>query len=200
MVRLCMIQPRTRTLPLLAIAGLSLAGCATQQQPSSQPAVAEAEPIEVHAWDDWRIAGQPMPADYERQARAGTTTVVNLRTQPEIDRLDFDPREEVESRGMRYIHIPMGGEQGYSTEQVDTFAQAIEGAKGPILVHCASGGRARHLWAAYLIEEDGIPLDEAMRRMEEVGGQPTLMERLLGHRLHYTLGEPLPAQPDDTAP
>ncbi len=202
MVRLGMIQPRTAVLAITSVTCIALlGGCACQHCATSEPAVApesaEAEPIEVHHWDRWRIAGQPAPDDYERQAAAGTVLVVNLRTQPEIDRLDFDPQVEVESRGMQYAWIPMGGDEGYNPEQVAAFADEIEGVDGPVMIHCASGGRARHLWAAYLVEEDGIPLDEAMLRMEEVGGQPTLMERFLGHRLHYTIGEPLPSAEDE---
>jgi len=200
MVRLAMIQLQTTVL-LCVVSGFVFTGCATQSgNTASQTAAAPAEPIEVFAWDTWRIAGQPLPADYQRQAQAGTKTVINLRTQPEIDRLDFDPRQEVESRGMHYVHIPMGGDQGYSPEQVESFTQAVEAADGPILVHCASGGRARYMWAAYMVEEEGIPLNEAMLRMEEVGGRPTPMERLLGHRLHYTLGEPLPDPRADDLP
>jgi uncharacterized protein (TIGR01244 family) len=202
MVRLTMMKLRRAVLASAGIAGLTLlGGCACQNCATSEPAVtpeaAQAEPIEVHQWDRWRIAGQPAPDDYERQAKAGTALVVNLRTQPELDRLDFDPRAEVEARGMRYAWIPMGGDEGYDTEQVAAFTRAIEGIDGPIMIHCASGGRARHLWAAYLVEEQSVPLDEAMLRMEEVGGQPTLMERFLGHRLHYTIGAPLPPAEDD---
>lgn len=204
MVRLRMIELHKTALVCLGVAGIALtSGCACQQcvtadEPATT-AAAEPEPIEVHQWDRWRIAGQPMPGDYGRQAKAGTTLVVNLRTQPEIDRLDFDPREEVESRGMAYVAIPMGGDNGYTPDQLDAFTQAIDGVEGPIMIHCASGGRARMLWAAYFVEEEGIPLDEAMLRMEEVGGRPGVMERLLGHRLHYTLGEPLP-EPEANQP
>lgn len=196
-VRLRMIEPRKTVVLCLGIAGLLAASgcacqrCATTEEPPTT-AAAEPEPIEVHQWDRWRIAGQPMPADYDRQAKAGTTMVINLRTQPEIDRLDFDPRQQVESRGMEYVAIPMGGDEGYTPEQLEAFTQAIDGVDGPILIHCASGGRARYLWAAYFVEEQSIPLNEAMLRMQEVGGQPALMERLLGHRFHYTIGEPLP--------
>ncbi len=199
MVRLPMIQPCKPLAACLVFAGLLTAGgcacqrCAAPEEPATTAAAEpEPEPIEVHAWDRWRIAGQPSPADYDRQASAGTTLVINLRTQPEIDRLDFDPQQEVESRGMAYVAIPMGGDEGYTPEQLEAFTQAIDGVEGPILIHCASGGRARNLWAAYLVEEEGVPVDEAMLRMEEVGGQPSLMERLLGHRLHSTIGEPLP--------
>lgn len=209
MVRLPMIPPRTRpsagpapvlTLAALGvIAGLTLGGCAAGHggaaAEDARPTAEQREAVEVHEWDKWRIAGQPAPDDYDRQARAGTTLVVNLRTQSEIDDLEFDPRHEVESRGMQYAWIPMGGDEGYSPEQVEAFAQAVEGVQGPIMIHCASGGRARYLWAAYMVEEEGIPVDEAILRMQEVGGQPSLLERLLGHRLNYTLGDPLPDPP-----
>ncbi|MEO1008820.1 MAG: sulfur transferase domain-containing protein [Planctomycetota bacterium] len=201
-----MIEPRPLAVAGLAASALLAAGCACgpcgdpiieQSQPADDTQAAAPEPITVHEWDRWRIAGQPMPSDYALQAQDGTALVVNLRTQEEIDRLDFDPAAEAEARGMRYVHLPMGGDIGYDATQVDAFAAAIDGVDGPVLVHCASGGRARHLWAAYLVEHEGLPVGEAMLRMEEVGGNPALMERLLGHRLNYTIGEPLPATPDD---
>ena len=145
----------------------------------------------MHAWDRWRIAGQPVQADLDRIARSGTTTVINLRTQGEIDRLDFDPEAEAEARGMRYVHIPMGGDDGYTTEHVNALATAMQDADGPVLLHCASGGRARLLWAAYQIEHEDVPVEEAMLRMQEVGGQPPAIERLLGRRVYYRLGEPI---------
>ncbi len=201
MVRLGMTNPRPlpcflTAMLLLAFASLTLPACvasrSTSQAPSQAQATAsEPEPLAVHAWDRWRIAGQPEPADLDRIARSGTTTVVNLRTQAEIDRLDFDPKAETEARGMRYVHIPMGGDDGYTTEQVDELAASMKDVEGPVLLHCASGGRARLLWAAYQIEHEDVPVDEAMFRMQEVGGQPPAIERLLGRRVYYRLGEPL---------
>ncbi|MGD1915863.1 MAG: beta-lactamase hydrolase domain-containing protein [Phycisphaerales bacterium] len=186
---------RLLVLLLVVLASLALQGCAASRSASqAEAADDEFKPITVHSWDRWRIAGQPVPADLDRSARSGTTTVINLRTQAEIDRLDFDPAAETEARGMRYVHIPMGGDDGYTTEQVGALASAMDGVEGPVLLHCASGGRARLLWAAYQIDHEGVPVDEAMLRMQEVGGQPTAMERLLGRRIYYRLGEPLESE------
>ena len=192
---------RPTLLCLLALATCTITGCATNA-PKQGAAVSapEPEPVEVYAWDRWRISAQPGTDDLDRIALSGVTLVINLRTQPEIDRLDFDPEAEAEARDMDYIHIPMGGDDGYTPEQVDALAQAIDGVQGPVLLHCASGGRARTLWAAYQMKYEGVPLSEATRRMQEVGGQPSTLEQLLGHRLECTLGEPLAANSDAPTP
>lgn len=190
-VRLFMHKPPFAAAYAIALACLMISGCAGSQTAAVTAQPAPAEPIEVYAWDRWRIAGQPSPADLDRIAGSGVTLVINLRTQSEIDRLDFDPQAEAVARGMTYVNIPLGGEDGYAPEQVDALAKALDGAQGPVLLHCASGGRARTFWAAYQMKYEDIPLAEATRRMQEVGGEPSALERLVGRRLDCTLGEPL---------
>ena len=177
---------------------LLLAGCAGSGGGGSTAAApaAEAEPLTVHTQDRWRIAGQPQPADLQREAELGTAMVVNLRTDEEVAQLDFDPQAEAESRGMRYIHIPLGGDAGYEPADVEAFAAAVEQTDGPVLVYCRSGNRARMMWAAYMVQSGQMPVDSAMRGTHEMGAGYTPLEQLLGREVVYSLGDPLPEGDD----
>jgi protein-tyrosine phosphatase len=86
----------------------------------------------------------------------------------------------------------------YSPEIVTKFADALQKSNGKVLLHCTIAWRASHLWAAYLIRERGIPVDEALanarainlmdtHRMGENGKQP--VEEFLGRTLP-PLGRP----------
>ena len=129
------------------------------------------------------ISGQPTEATLEDLASKGVTTVISARTQREMDRLDFDEREKTAALGMSFHHIPMGGDDDYTPEQVEAFAWIVSAANGPVYVHCGSGGRARLLWMAHLVEHEGVTPEEAMERSLTVGGEPTAFEKLLGGKL-----------------
>ncbi len=145
---------------------------------------------------DFFIAGQPTEATFEELAERGVRTVVSCRTEREMGRLDFDQEELLEELGMTYRHIPMGGTEGYSPAQLRAFAQTIDACEGPVLVHCASGGRARLLWMGYLVDYAGVSPDEAWARSEAMGGQAWSFERLLGRPVRLTV-EPASAAGTD---
>lgn len=150
---------------------------------------------------DWLIiAGQPDEAELAAMRDEGVTTVINLRSTREMDRLEraetgaFNQAIVVETAGMEYVHIPLGGDDGYSPDDLDAFAAAIEKSDGKVLVHCGSGGRARSMWAAYLISNRGYTPAEAEAVIQTLGDQPSATERLLGREVVPSkLGERLPA-------
>ncbi|MEM1423090.1 MAG: rhodanese-like domain-containing protein [Planctomycetota bacterium] len=131
------------------------------------------------------LSGQPTEVTLEELAARGVTDVVSARTQREMDRLSFDEKEKAESLGMAFHHIPMGGDDDYSPEQVEALARIVAGAEGAVYVHCGSGGRARLLWMAHLVEREGVTPEEAMERSKKVGGEPWAFEKLLGGSLRY---------------
>ena len=59
---------------------------------------------------DVYIAGQPTPDDFDAWAARGVKTVVNMRSRAETASLPFDSAKEAQARGLRYLAIPMGGE------------------------------------------------------------------------------------------
>ena len=124
------------------------------------------------------------------QAVNNVTTVINFRRDSEMESVPFDEAQVIEDLGADYVHIPLGGgvgdEPGYDPEDVDRLAEVLQNSEGNVLLHCASGGRARTIWTAYLIKHEGLSEAEAIERAQRVGQQPSSLDRLLGKPSAYT--------------
>lgn len=116
--------------------------------------------------DDVFIGGQPTERALRELRAQGVTTVVNLRSPPEMARVSFDEAALVRELGMEYVYLPMRGtpELPYSPAAVKSFASAMSNAKGKVLLHCTIAWRASHLWAAYLIEHRNVPVATALQQ------------------------------------
>jgi uncharacterized protein (TIGR01244 family) len=150
--------------------------------------------------DDIFVGGQPTERALREMRAQGVTTVVNLRTPQEMTRaVKFDEPALIAQLGMTYVNLPVGGSTvyPYSPETVTKFSQAVRDTKGKVLLHCTVGWRASHLWAAYLIAERGIPVEDALANARAInlgdndnrmpGRQP--VEEFLNRSLP-TLGHP----------
>jgi uncharacterized protein (TIGR01244 family) len=151
--------------------------------------------------DDFFIAGQPTPDALRQMKKLGVTTVINLRMPQEMERIGFNEPKLIEELGMKYVYIPMrggDGENSYSPQTLRRFADAMKAAEGKVLLHCTVAWRASHIWAAYLIQEHGIPTMDAIKharainlmddhRMDSSGRQP--IEMFLGRKLEE-IGKP----------
>ena len=149
--------------------------------------------------DDLFIAGQPSERALRDMKARGVTTIINLRMPQEMERIGFDEEKLIAALGMKYVHIPMRGgtgETAYSPETLRKFAEAIQAADGKVLLHCTIAWRASHIWAAYLIQEHGIPDADALaharainlmdaHRMDSSGRQP--VEMFLGRKVEGLL-------------
>lgn len=140
-------------------------------QPASIPApvIVEREgkdfqAVEARVGEDLFISGQPTEAAIRALHDQGVTTIVNLRTPPEMQRVGFDEAALAAQLGMTYVYLPVRGnaEFPYSPETVDKFADALRQANGKVLLHCTIAWRASHLWAAYLIAKRGVAEDAAL--------------------------------------
>lgn len=129
----------------LLISFLSLFGVA-MSEPVSDSIVSR----EGNVW----FASQPSEADLDAWAAAGATLVINSRTPEETASLPFDMRTAVESRGMRYAELPIGGAYGANPALTPQLTQLLQSADGPVVMHCRSGTRSAHLYAAYLMTQD----------------------------------------------
>lgn len=116
--------------------------------------------------DDVFIGGQPTERALRELRDQGVTTVVNLRSPPEMKRVPFDEAALVKELGMEYVYLPMRGtpELPYSPAAVKAFAAAMSNAKGKVLLHCTIAWRASHLWAAYLIQYRNVPVATALEQ------------------------------------
>ena len=121
--------------------------------------------------DDVFISGQPTEQALRDLKGRGVTTVVNLRSPEEMQkRVSFDEAALVKSLGMEYVYVPVRGnaEFPYSPAAVKSFATAMTGAKGKVLLHCTVAWRASHLWAAYLIQYRDVPVAKALAQARTI--------------------------------
>lgn len=134
--------------------------------------------------EDMYIAGQPTEKALREMKALGVTTVVNLRTPPEMARIGFDEPKLIEELGMKYVYLPVrgDGQYPYSPETLKQFTEVMQSAEGKVLLHCTVAWRASHLWGAYLIQQ-GVAIPDALKharainlmddhRMDSNGNQP----------------------------
>ena len=180
------------------VLALTLTACSSHR--SASPRITTGQAVEgesrIYLAGDMYFGPQLDAEAFERMADRGVRTVINLRSTSEMtelarDTIDeesgtpgFDEAAALSALGINYIHIPLGGDDGYEPADVDAFAHAIESAHSPVLVHCLSGARARVMWQAYLVRERGYTLDQAVEITRTLGDQPYSIERLLGKRIH----------------
>ena len=90
--------------------------------------------------------GQPTEADLQAAAAAGYKTVINLR--PGSEMAGIDESGQVESLGMHFISIPIGGAADLTEENARRLDRAIATSESmPVIIHCASGNRVGALLA-----------------------------------------------------
>jgi uncharacterized protein (TIGR01244 family) len=140
--------------------------------------------------DDLFIAGQPTQKALREMKAQGVTTIVNLRSPSEMQRIGFDEEKLIGELGIKYVYLPVRGDAQfpYTPETLAKFTEALKTAEGKVLLHCTVAWRASHLWGAYLIQA-GVPAADALQharainlmddhRMDASGRQP--MELFLG--------------------
>jgi len=185
---------------VLAVGALALTACASDGAPRADTAPAAASvapsapaqpPFETRVVRDGQvlIAPQPLAADLEALGAKGVRRVINLRTPEEMATLGFDEAAFAESKGMGYTLLPVAGNAGFTPAALDAFSAAMASGDGDVLLHCASGTRAAHLYAAWLVREQGVSPEEAMRRVGPLGLWPLPMERLLDKPLRLDYAE-----------
>lgn len=99
----------------------------------------------MHPRDDLITAGQPAPEDWLRLRGRQVTTVINLRTDEEME--GRDEAVEVAAAGIDYQRLPIADEADIDAAHADQLWQRIEAAPGRVMVHCASGNRVGALLA-----------------------------------------------------
>lgn len=131
---------------------------------------------------DVMISGQPGEELLKQLADEGVAVVINCRTPDEASSVDYAESKLVQSLGMAYVELPLGGKFGYQPEDSARLSAALRLHSGRrILIHCASGGRATSLWMSHLVRSEGLTVDQAMDRARRAGMLRTsALERLIG--------------------
>jgi uncharacterized protein (TIGR01244 family) len=83
--------------------------------------------------------GQPEPSAWPELAKAGITTVVNLRPAAELP--GRDEAGEVRSAGLTYINVPISGADTLGHAEIEKVWHALKYSAGTVLVHCGTGNR-----------------------------------------------------------
>jgi len=125
------------------------------------------------------IAGQPSEIDIADFKNKGITHVFNFRTPKEMEDLEFDEQDLLRQSGISYTPIPIGGDDyPYSPEAVKQFTDAMKSSDGEVLLHCGSGYRASVVAVAWLVENEAMPLEEALTHAQ--GWWPLRLEQVMG--------------------
>lgn len=121
------------------------------------------------------VQGQPTMEQIQAFAADGGAGVINLRTDTEMaEKVGFDEPAVARRAGLRYLSHPTGSE-GMNLNSVRAFGQSVSSLNGPVLLHCASGGRASAMWAAHLIVNEGVSKKEAIERGRALGMSDTMV-------------------------
>jgi uncharacterized protein (TIGR01244 family) len=118
------------------------------------------------------VSGQPSEAALRALAAQGVKSVINLRTQQEMDnrkQVPFDEAAIAKELGITYVHVPLGGpDTPYTPAALEQVIAAMKTADGKVLLHCTVAWRASHMWAAYLVKEKGMSYEDAVKAGEAI--------------------------------
>lgn len=195
-------MPRTRiTAPLLCLLTLlPLSACASSSRDDGPkpPTLAEWDDLSPIDHEPVFLGAQPSEAALDQFLSRGGRMVINLRTDKEMAYLPYYDRA-VTSRGLSYVRIPSSGSTlGPAT--VAALDDALAGAGDrPVLLHCASGGRATYAWAMRKMTHEGLTADEAAAWVAEQRGEisDSGRERLQSFATDLTQGESAPEGGED---
>ena len=167
---------RVVTLGLLA-AALSVACSSAPETASVAPTAAGAVGGQAVAGPELAGLRQPRPGLYTggqpaadawgSMAAAGVGTVINLR--PDAELAGRDEAGEVRAAGMAYHQIPVAGAGDLTAENADKLWTLIQQAKGPVVVHCASGNRVGGLLSIAMARHGGLEQREALKLGRDAG-------------------------------
>lgn len=112
---------------------------------------------------------QPREQGLPELKKLGITTIVDLRSE-DPQKAEWE-RKQTESLGMRFVHIPVGGWDAPTNEQVAQFLSLF--AKDPgqkIFVHCEFGeDRTGVFVATYRMAMEKLPVRQALEEMYSFG-------------------------------
>ncbi len=185
-------HPLTLLISFLFVLGLVTAADARQAAPAQQPQPAQptaAKDTLAGVRNFTRVdaviacGGATSPDAFSAIKQAGFASVVNLRAASE-EGADVEASAKAASEaGLKYVHLPFvtaSPDRG----KVDEFLKLVVLPENqPMLIHCASGGRASMFWAIKRVMVDGWPVDKAMNELPDLAknASPALRQFVLDY-------------------
>lgn len=83
--------------------------------------------------------GQPEESAWHDIAKAGISTVVNLR--PDTELPGRNEAQEVKDANLIYVKLPVDGPASLNLAQATALWHILNNAQGAVLVHCGTGNR-----------------------------------------------------------
>lgn len=158
---------------------LGFSSCKNLDRTPSAPLAAEIVRDELGdlrnstTWGQITAGGQPSPEVLELAAKRGYTRVINLRSGPEVEALDFDEKALTESLGMEYHWFPVMWSQMDDDDYDAILAELERPIEGKTLLHCASGNRTSLFVAIERILNTGTPYEKALEDARMAGMKPS---------------------------
>jgi uncharacterized protein (TIGR01244 family) len=155
---------------------VGLAGAVSAQQ-AAAPAAPQASPskdavagVRNFTKVDATVAcgGALSPEAFAALKSSGFKSIVNLRAASEQGANVEDSQKAAEQAGLKYFHLPFVTAKP-EAEKVDEFLKLVAAPENqPMMLHCASGGRASMFWAIKRVMIDGWAVDKAMNELPDL--------------------------------
>lgn len=127
-------------------------------------------------------AGQPTAEQLGEVAAAGYKTVLDLRAPTE--NRGFDEPARVRELGLAYHNLPIVPaelDRAGLDAALGRFREILDGAEGPVLLHCGSSNRVGALLYAHWVLDEKVDPAVALERAKGAGlTSPELTEKVRG--------------------
>lgn len=130
--------------------------------------------------------GQPSAQQLQDAARAGVSTLIDLRA-PAEDR-GYDEQATAERLGLRYVRLPITGAADINEANARTLDRLLKQDPNTTLLHCASGNRVGALLALAHARVDGASTEQALQLGRDAG--LTSLEPVVREALQETRVKP----------
>lgn len=117
----------------------------------------------LYRYQNFYIAGQPSYEELQWLKDKGVTTIINLRSAKEnqdFTSASFNEEIVAGQMGLKYYSVPVDGIKEHTPAKLKELSGLL--SDQPVLIHCASGGRATNFFMAYLVKNKGYSIDKAV--------------------------------------
>lgn len=119
------------------------------------------------------LAGQPQPDDWQKLARRGFSTVINIRSDPERAACQA---KKAKAAGLNYIYLEVPAYE-MEPEHIDAFNNVLNNVNhGKILIHCRTASRTGLLWMLNRVSNFGWSREQAEAELQAAGYDEDAMD------------------------